>query len=262
MIKAFFDESYNSNEPRMFAVAGIVAQDTVCNQIEAEWKAVLDEKNKELATQGRRQISRYHAAEMNAHSNEFGGWNKEETLQFTEKLLAVLHGRDIFILSFAIILDDMVKVFPEWLEELKDPRACAYRHAFHQCLLISGRLIANPAHIRPGQNLEVWHDQCDWNVLAADVYAQLKSDKGFSERDRLVKCRHACSRSQVCLQPADMMAYECWRESERFVCEKESNMRPFFARLVNAEQHRVSATYADERYFREVRDNWEERTKR
>ena len=48
MIKAFFDESYNSKKPRMFAVTGIVAQDRVWDQIEAEWKAVLDEKNKDM----------------------------------------------------------------------------------------------------------------------------------------------------------------------------------------------------------------------
>jgi hypothetical protein len=167
VIKAFFDESYNSKESRMLAVAGIVAQDRVWDQIEAGWKTVLDEKNTELARQGRKQLSRYHAAEMNAHSNEFEGWGQEETLQFTEKLLSAIRGRDIFILSFAIIMDDMVAVFPKWLEELKDRRACAYRHAFHQCLLISGRLVANPSYIQPGQNIEILHDQCDWKKARA-----------------------------------------------------------------------------------------------
>lgn len=141
MIKAFFDESYSSQKPRMFVVAGIVAQDRVCDQVEAGWRAALDEKNRELESQGRKHLSRYHAAEMNAHSNEFGGWSKAETLLFTEKLLSVIRGRDIFILSFGMILDDMVKVFPQWAE---DPKGFAYGYAFLGCLTIRGRLAAEP----------------------------------------------------------------------------------------------------------------------
>lgn len=114
MIKAFFDESYNPNSPRMFAVAGIVAHTDEWEQIELGWRAAIVEKNAELARKGRKQFSRYHAAEMNAHDGEFEEWDRPEVRAFTEKLLDVIRGKKIFIVSFAMILDDMVKVFPGW----------------------------------------------------------------------------------------------------------------------------------------------------
>jgi hypothetical protein len=63
------------------------------------------------------------------------------------------------------------------------------------------------------------------------------------------------------------MAYECWRESERFVYDSHrSDMRKFFSVLVNIEEHRVYVTYADERFFRELREllekKWPRRIRR
>ena len=48
VIKGLFDESYNSNNPRMFLVGGIVAQAREWDDIENGWKSALDFKNGEL----------------------------------------------------------------------------------------------------------------------------------------------------------------------------------------------------------------------
>lgn len=77
VIKAFFDESWNPNKPRMFAVAGILATAEEWKEIESGWKTALAEKNAELIAQGRERISRYHASHMNAHDHEYEGWTNE-----------------------------------------------------------------------------------------------------------------------------------------------------------------------------------------
>ena len=54
-----------------------------------------------------------------------------EPFQFTQRLLSVIRGRKMFIISTAIILDDMVKVFPSWGQ---DAPGHAYGHAFAMVL--------------------------------------------------------------------------------------------------------------------------------
>lgn len=253
VIKAFFDESWNPNRPRMFAVAGILATAHQWNDIENGWKAALAKQNAEMLRQGRKQLSRYHAAEMNARSSEFDGWSKEESLQFTESLLSVIRGRKMFIISSAIVLDDMVKVFPEWAV---NTQGYAYGYAFLQCLQVCGRIAANPKFVEPGHMLKAWHDQCQWSDYALDAFQKVQADPTYSENWRFGALSHDSSEDNVCLQPADMMAYECWRESERYVLDSNArpDMRPFFSRLVGIEEHRVYATYSGERFFREHRD--------
>jgi hypothetical protein len=57
----------------------------------------------------------------------------------------------------------------------------------------------------------------------------------------------------VCLQVADMMVYDCWRESERVMYDGKRKMGKFFAELVKVEKHHICATYANERVFQELR---------
>lgn len=251
VIKAFFDESWNPNRPRMFAVAGVLARADEWDSIEAGWKAALDETNAELTRQGRRLISRYHASEMNAHDREYEGWINEENAAFDQRMLSVIRGRDIFIFSFAIVLDDMVKVFPSWAEDINGN---AYGFAFRRCLLTSGRIAANPDFFKPGQKIKVWHDQCAWPYFALTAFQKTQTDSTYSENWRFNELSHSSSKDNVCLQVADMMVYDCWRESERVRYDSKRNMGKFFSELVNVEKHRVYATYADERYFREVRE--------
>jgi hypothetical protein len=255
VIKAFFDESWNPNRPRMFAVGGILAPADEWDKIESGWRAVLIEKNAELAGQGRKPISRYHASEMNAKSNEFEGWSSVESLEFTQKLLSVIRGRKMFIISTAIILDDMVKVFPDWGQ---DSPGHAYGHAFLWCLHSCGAIAARPELFEPGQMIKAWHDQGDWNHFALDAFERTQKDPAYSEHWRFGALTHDSSVENVCLQVADMMAFECWRESERFVFEnKQAQMRKFFSALVGVEEHRVYAAYADERYFTDLRGKLE-----
>jgi hypothetical protein len=235
----------------MFAVAGILAPSDEWDHIDTGWKAALAEKNAELVNLKRKPISRYHASEMNAHDHEFEKWTKEECAQFDQRMLSVIRGRKIFIVSFAVVLDDMVKVFPEWAV---NPTGYAYGYAFLGCLQVCGRIAANPEYFEPGQMIKAWHDQCQWNHFALDAFERIQRDQNYSENWRFDELAHASAVSNVCLQVADMMAYDCWRESERFVYDSQrKDMGKFFSALVNIEEHRVYATYADERFFREHR---------
>ena len=235
----------------MFAVGGILAPADEWDKIESGWKTALAQKNAELAAQGRKSISRDHASEMNAKNNEFDGWSGAENLEFTKKLLSAIRGRKMFIVSIAVSLDDMVEVFPGWgLDSLGH----AYGHAFLWCLHNCGAIAGRREFFEPGQMIKAWHDQCDWNHFALDAFERTQKDSAYSEHWRFGSLTHDSSAENVCLQVADMMAYECWRESERFVFEKEqAQMRPFFSALVGIEEHRVYAAFANERYFTDLR---------
>lgn len=167
-------------------------------------------------------------------------------------MLTVIRGRNLFIISSAIVLDDMLKVFPEWAD---DPQSYAYGYAFFDCLCVCGRIAANPEYFRADQMIKAWHDQCQWNHVALAAFEKIRGDSKYSENWRFAELTYASAESNICLQPADMMAYECWKESERFAYDsvQRPDMRPFFSHLVKVEEHRVYATYADERFFREHR---------
>ena len=81
-----------------------------------------------------------------------------------------------------------------------------------------------------------------------------QKDPAYSEHWRFGALSHDSSVENVCLQVADMMAYECWRETERFVfANEQAQMRRFFSALVGIEEHKVYAAFANERYFNDLR---------
>jgi hypothetical protein len=114
---------------------------------------------------------------------------------------------------------------------------------------LCGRIASNPQWFKPGQQIKAWHDQCQWSEWALDAFQKTKNDPTFSENWRFDALLHDSSVSNVGLQVADMMTYDCWRESERVRYDNKRNMGKFFSELVNVEEHRVYATYADERTF-------------
>jgi hypothetical protein len=83
-----FDESYKS--ARSFVVAGWLGEERQWKRVEKLWQKAIAYENKSLPRH--RQISRYHAAQMNANDGEFRGWENEKykKLRLTRKLLGIL----------------------------------------------------------------------------------------------------------------------------------------------------------------------------
>ena len=77
------------------------------------WKKCLDAKNQQLEKQGRKTISRYHAADCSSRVNEFEGWTTEEQIEFTKSLLTVFKRGCVNVVAYSMPLDEFVKQIPE-----------------------------------------------------------------------------------------------------------------------------------------------------
>ena len=81
LLRGYFDESYNE---RVFTYSCAMSDTTGWADIERGWKLCLKAKNKELKADGRREISRYHAADCSSLVGEFKGWTVPEQIAFTK----------------------------------------------------------------------------------------------------------------------------------------------------------------------------------
>ncbi len=70
----------------------IVGDDGKWPYFENDWVKVLDWKNDQLKSQGRQQISRYHAADCSSRVGEFKGWTAAEQREFSTKLFDGIWG--------------------------------------------------------------------------------------------------------------------------------------------------------------------------
>jgi hypothetical protein len=108
---AFFDESCNKGNT-LFTVSCLIADGREIEKLERQWAARIEKTNQGLTRAGRKPILRYHAAELNARDNEFDGWSREESREFSKHLLRLIRQRKLYAIAHAVILQDFVKVFP------------------------------------------------------------------------------------------------------------------------------------------------------
>ena len=86
--KGYIDESYDQKQ-KLFTLSCISGKGSAFLEMGRMWKLRLHAKNKQLAREGRKQISRYHATDCNARYGEFHGWEKEERNEFVLKLFEI-----------------------------------------------------------------------------------------------------------------------------------------------------------------------------
>jgi hypothetical protein len=72
ILKDYIDESYWPPErPKLFTLACTMSDIKGWQEINTAWKLCLNAKNRELAKQGRKTLSRYHATDCANLKNEF-----------------------------------------------------------------------------------------------------------------------------------------------------------------------------------------------
>ena len=79
MLAGYIDESVDKTKT-FFTLSCLTGDYGAWFWIEQEWLKVLNTKNVELAAQGRKTISRYHASDCASCLGEFKGWTVDEQL--------------------------------------------------------------------------------------------------------------------------------------------------------------------------------------
>jgi hypothetical protein len=218
VFRFFCDESYDSDPktgtgmpfytpgiakpsyvPRIFVVAGFFCNELQWNDVEARWRT-------ENIRAG---VKRYHGAHVNARTGEFDGWSKEQQIEYSKNLTAILldQGRCLHAISCAMWSSDYYRIIDE---EGRRKLGIPYIACFKSCIA----LIAQEMEIRgfPSEDkFAVILDPNEWEDQAIEVFYKMKDTAEWPYRHRLATCAPGSTEGFVPLESADLIAYETFR---------------------------------------------------
>jgi len=213
IFRGYFDESYND---KVFTLSCLASDPTGWAEIERGWRLSLAAKNRQLKAQGRPQISRYHAADCSSLQDEFSGWSKDEQITLTKELMATLSRGRAWVnnIAYSIPLNDFVKEFS--IEG--DPIPVCYQE------LLKFIMLEMTAQIREAKekfgsvkpvSYVLFHERCTHDGLYLSAFNAMMNDSTFNGKEHFSTIAPLGWEHCIPLQPADMIAYETFKEAER-----------------------------------------------
>jgi hypothetical protein len=203
---------HESYDTKTFVLSCSVAVGARWTHFEDAWRGVLATVNASLASQGRRQISRYHATYCAGMSDEYEGWSVEEQKTFTAALIAALRKVPMQTFAYTLLLDDLRDT---WADRKgvqmnhSDMMKVAYFFTMQHCMIEFGSYIYP---LNPSTRITIIHDHSDYDelMLSAFNYVKYKLNAPFAD----VFATIAPMNSKECLplQLADFFAYECFKD--------------------------------------------------
>ncbi len=224
ILRGFVDEAKDS---KTFNLTAVVGDGGTWFYLEQDWLGVIDRKNKALLSEGRKPISRYHATDCQFRVKEFKGWSVEERDEFCLQLFSVLEKCRLDVFGYSIDLQQLTEEIPE---TKKNPEGFAYIIALCFVMLEIGDFtLRRERHAV----LSLIHDRCDYNTALSLMFTAMLDDPGFPYRQRFTTLAPMGWEECPLLQPADLMAYENFKESQRLVHRAQHARRRSLDRLIN-----------------------------
>jgi hypothetical protein len=213
ILRGYFDESYNS---KIFTLSCLISDPTGWAEIERSWKLCLAAKNKSLRREGRQPLSRYHAADCSSLRGEFSGWSVAEQISFAKELMAILgRGRAwVNTLSYSMPLEDFARelnitgdiipaCYVELVKFLMLEMVAQHRDAKKRL-----RAVREVSFV-------LFHERCNYDGLYLDAFNAMMNDPTFVGKELFTTIAPLGWERCIALQPADMIAYETFKEAER-----------------------------------------------
>lgn len=177
-------------------------------QIEAAWKKVIREKNRELRKAGRQEISRFHTADCSSCMGEFKGWSIAEQIEFSKKLLDIFNVHLTSFVAFTFPILDFKEVFPA---HANNPYPQMYGFLMKFIML---QVVQEIEERRPSipVNFALFHDRTshDSDMLSAFTHT-MTEDPTFDKQRYFAAITSTGWESCVPLQAADLVAYEAFK---------------------------------------------------
>lgn len=213
MLEIYIDESGDAPS-RLFTLACIISHGGHFWWFEQAWKRCLEKKNADLKRQGRKELSRYHAAYCSSMRDEFGGWGIDEQIAFFESLLNVFRYHETAIFSFTCDLRHIEQTFPE-AKEPKQVKALAYILLLQYLMNIIGeRILEDKRYVK--ERVSIVHDRAgEFDPILLDAFNGVIKDKKFRYGERFTTIASMGWEDCVLLQPTDLIAYENFKIVER-----------------------------------------------
>jgi hypothetical protein len=216
ILRGFIDESYSQ---KVFSLSCVMSKPSGWLEIESGWKKCLRAKNKKLRADGRKEISRYHAADCSSRVGDSKGWTVQEQISFTTELLAVFKRRRswVNVISYSIPLDDFVREFPEY---------GADRIGFCYWTLVKFMMIEMTNQVMEIKEKKrsdtpvrfiLVHDRSPFDGIILDAFSRTITDPTFNGAEMFSTIVPSSSADCIPLQAADLIAYENFKDTEGFL---------------------------------------------
>jgi hypothetical protein len=217
LLRGFIDESYDGgNPPKIFELSCVVTSDSGCVYFDLDWQALIETKNEELREQGRKEIRRFHAADFNSFRGDFDGWTPDEQKEFSRRVVKVFEDNPVHIHGWNMPLELLVQELPE---TRPNPLGFAYivllTHLMHQ-------IGETTLSIYRDDVIGLHHDRCGYDAVLRQHFNSLVAEGStFEYRNRFAYLRSEGWESCPWLQPADLIAYENFKEAMRPYTNRE-----------------------------------------
>lgn len=209
-----FDESYNN---RTLCVGGWLAEAQEWGRLENQWQKRIDHQNRTMPAH--KQISRFHAANLNCYDYEFKDWTKEESRLFSQKLLGIIQRRNAAAISCGIRIDDFFEVFTE--NNRKTDMGVVYSLCMKQVMVE----LAHALDEMPDHRIFIVHDAGNWDVEALQSYNSMVNDQRWQSRHRFVGITPGKWQDHVGLQASDLIAYETFKHLDNKLFRNTAQVR-------------------------------------
>jgi len=231
----YMDESYDGSAvPKVFNLSCLVSSITGWIYFEWDWLKILEDKNQELRRQGRKELSRFHAKNINNFAEEYKDWSPSERLEFCTKLTEVFGRNPVHIHGWDMPVQTLVEEIPE---TSPNPVGFAYVMLLGELMQQIGETTLSLPNYR-GDLISLHHDTCKYDAALLEYFNLLLEDRSFQFRERFTSITP--ERWQFCapLQPADLVAYENFKEGMRFHVKdskeaKRNRMRKSLEAIIN-----------------------------
>jgi hypothetical protein len=195
-----FDESYDH---QIMCVGGCIGNEFEWKRLESRWQKRIDFEN--AHSRSDQQISRYHASHLNAFDHEFVNWDRDKSIKFSKRLIALIAERRMGAIAVASDMDAIKEVFPKGG---KSRQRSTYVLCIKQMMVDIARIMRD---VFPGDKVLLIHDHGNWDVEALKGYNLMVDDKNWKPRHLFLGLLPMTSPQSVGLQAADMVAYEVFR---------------------------------------------------
>ncbi len=185
--------------------------------IDRAWRLCLEAKNKFLKSQGRRPLSRYHAADCSSLVGEFAGWTVEEQIAFTKELHSALRrGRGwLNTIAYSIPIESFVERFPEYAS---DPIGPCYGEMLKFVMLEMAIQVKDAKKVKRSTKAVLFgliHERCNYDATLLHAFNHMLADPTFDGRGMFTTLAPMGWENCLSLQVADMIAYEAFKDAER-----------------------------------------------
>ena len=213
LLTGYIDESYTGeNEPVTFGLCCVYAPFKDWFWIENGWRKVIEAKNADLATQGRKSIKRYHSKEISNYEEPFDDWNNNERSEFTSYLLS--HGiNGNFIQSYTLTAN-LKQVAEDWPRvKFEGVQRFGYHSMLRMIMLKLFELI--PPVFGSGAHISLIHERCEFDGVLLDAFNHFLKAASPERAAMFTSITPMGWERCTPLQVADFCAYESMKDVHR-----------------------------------------------